>query len=50
MPTFDLLPTREQSLAERYGYSVTATMAMGSWPFEVRYVDRTLWDERASPP
>jgi acyl-CoA thioesterase II len=46
----ELLPTRDEALAQRFGDAITRTMAMSSWPIEVRYVDRTPWaDGRTEP-
>jgi len=50
LPAPESLPTRDESLAAHFGDSVTKTMAMSSWPIEVRYVDRTPWAEGASAP
>jgi acyl-CoA thioesterase-2 len=50
VPAPESLATRERSLAERFGDSVTSTMTMSSWPIEVRYVDRAPWSEAVSPP
>lgn len=44
------LPTRDESMAEHYGDLITNTMAMGSWPIEVRYVDRAPWTDGTSAP
>jgi acyl-CoA thioesterase II len=44
------LPTRDESLAAHFGDSVTKTMAMSSWPIEVRYVDRAPWAKGTSAP
>jgi acyl-CoA thioesterase II len=49
-PAPESLPTRDQSIAEFYGDSLTNAMNLGSWPIEVRYVDRTPWTEGMSPP
>src|SRR6202022_3933240 len=45
VPAPESLPTRAESMAERYGDSVTEQMAMSSWPVEVRYLDQTPWTE-----
>jgi acyl-CoA thioesterase-2 len=37
------LVTRDDSMVEHFGDRVTSTMAMSSWPIDVRYVDRTPW-------
>ncbi len=50
VPAPESLPTRAESMAERYGDSVTGQMAMSSWPIEVRYLDRTPWTEGTSAP
>jgi acyl-CoA thioesterase II len=50
LPAPESLPTRDESLVEHFGDSVTNTMAMSSWPIEVRYVDRTPWTEGTSVP
>jgi acyl-CoA thioesterase II len=50
LPEPDSLPTREQSLAARFGDEITTTMSMSSWPIEVRYVDRTPWADGTSAP
>jgi acyl-CoA thioesterase-2 len=50
LPGPESLPTRDQSLAARYGDALTATMAMSSWPIEVRYVDRAPWADGTSAP
>jgi acyl-CoA thioesterase-2 len=50
LPGPESLPTRDESIAERFGDAVTPTMAMSSWPIEVRYVDRTPWTEGTSAP
>jgi acyl-CoA thioesterase II len=50
LPAPESLPTRADSMAERYGDSVTGQMAMSSWPIEVRYLDRTPWTEGTSAP
>lgn len=50
LPALEPLPTREQSLAEHFGDAVTNTMTMGSWPIEVRYVDRVPWTEGVAAP
>lgn len=42
-PGPESLPTREESLAERFGDAITSTMTISSWPIEVRYVDRAPW-------
>jgi acyl-CoA thioesterase-2 len=44
------LMTRDDSMREHFGDRITNTMAMSSWPVEVRYVDRTPWDEGPSEP
>jgi acyl-CoA thioesterase-2 len=49
-PAPESLPPRDQSMAEHFGDSITTTMNLGSWPIEVRYVDRTPWTEATSPP
>jgi acyl-CoA thioesterase-2 len=50
LPAPESLPTRAESMTERFGDSVTGQMAMSSWPVDVRYVDRTPWTEGTSPP
>jgi acyl-CoA thioesterase-2 len=50
LPAPETLPTRDQSIAEHFGDSITNTMAMSSWPIEVRYVDRAPWTEGISAP
>ncbi len=50
LPAPESLPARAESIAEFFGDSVTSTMAMRSWPIEVRYVDRTPWAEGISAP
>jgi acyl-CoA thioesterase II len=50
LPDPESLPTREQSLAEHFGDTVSSTMTMSSWPIEVRYVDRTPWTADRSAP
>jgi acyl-CoA thioesterase-2 len=50
LPAPESLPTRDESLIEHFGDSVTNTMVMSSWPIEVRYVDRTPWTEGTSAP
>jgi len=49
-PAPESLPTRDESMAQHFGGAVTSTMAMRSWPIEVRYIDRTPWTEGASVP
>ena len=49
-PAPESRPTRGESIAGHFGESVTNTMALGSWPVDVRYVDRAPWDEAAGPP
>jgi acyl-CoA thioesterase-2 len=50
VPAPESLPTRAESMAERFGDSVTGQMAMSSWPVEVRYLDRTPWTDGPSAP
>jgi acyl-CoA thioesterase II len=49
-PAPESRPAREESMAEHFGDSITNTMALGSWPIDVRYVDRTPWTEGVAPP
>jgi acyl-CoA thioesterase-2 len=44
------LPTRDDSMSDHYGDDITSTMAMSSWPVEVRYVDRAPWSPGPSEP
>lgn len=44
------LVTRDDSMLEHFGDRITSTMAMTSWPVEVRYVDRTPWSAGPSEP
>jgi acyl-CoA thioesterase II len=46
----DSLPTRDASMTDHYGTDITSTMAMSSWPVEVRYVDRAPWSPGPSEP
>jgi acyl-CoA thioesterase II len=50
LPAPESLPTRAESMAERYGDSVTGQMVMSSWPIEVRYLDRAPWTDGTSAP
>jgi len=44
------LPGRDESMTEHYGTDITNTMAMSSWPVEVRYIDRAPWSPGISEP
>jgi acyl-CoA thioesterase-2 len=44
------LPTRDESMRSHFGEQITTTMAMSSWPIEVRYVDRTPWSPQPADP
>lgn len=50
LPGPESLPTRDQSLADHFGDTVTSMMTMSSWPIEVRYVDRAPWTAGRSAP
>lgn len=49
-PEPSTLSTREDSMVEHFGERITSTMAMSSWPVEIRYVDRTPWTDGPSEP
>jgi acyl-CoA thioesterase II len=44
------LVSRDDSMRAHFGEQITTTMAMSSWPVEVRYVDRTPWTDGPSEP
>jgi acyl-CoA thioesterase-2 len=49
-PEPSTLVTRDDSMVEHFGDQITSTMAMSSWPVEVRYVDRTPWADQPTEP
>jgi acyl-CoA thioesterase-2 len=49
-PDPSTLVARDESMLQHFGDRVTASMAMTSWPVEVRYVDRTPWTPGPSEP
>jgi acyl-CoA thioesterase-2 len=49
-PEPSTLVTRDDSMRAHFGERITATMAMSSWPVEVRYVDRTPWSSQPAEP
>ncbi len=50
VPPPEALPVRDEHIAEVFGDGVTDNMVMPSWPIEVRYVDRSPWDEGTGAP
>lgn len=44
------LPTRDASMRDHFGADISSTMAMSSWPIDVRYVDRTPWSPGPTAP
>jgi acyl-CoA thioesterase-2 len=49
-PAPESLTARDEAMREHFGTDITNTMAMSSWPVEVRYVDRAPWTPGASEP
>jgi acyl-CoA thioesterase-2 len=49
-PEPSTLVTRDDAMREHFGDRITSTMAMSSWPVEVRYVDRTPWAAQPAEP
>lgn len=44
------LPDRDEAMLAHFGTHLTNTMAMSSWPVDVRYIDRAPWTlERSDP-
>jgi acyl-CoA thioesterase-2 len=44
------LPDRDEAMREQFGADVTNTMAMSSWPVDVRYIDRVPWAPGTAEP
>jgi acyl-CoA thioesterase-2 len=42
-PAPEGLPDRDEAMRAHFGADITNTMAMSSWPVDVRYIDRVPW-------
>jgi acyl-CoA thioesterase-2 len=49
-PAPEGLPDRDEAMRAHFGGNLTNTMAMSSWPVDVRYIDRVPWSPGTAAP
>jgi acyl-CoA thioesterase II len=50
VPEPEELPDRDEAMRAHFGANLTHTMAMSSWPVDVRYIDRVPWAPEPAEP